>query len=487
LIFPAMVTSAIVLYSCGGGGGTQVADGGIGGTGITQGRLTSFGSIFVNGTEFNTDSASFTVNNLEATQNDLAIGMVVRISGSSDTVNATGNAESVTYDSLIEGLLNSNDIASNNTLILMNQSVRVDGDTVYENRIDSTALENLPVNSEVEVSGFTDGSGTILATRIEVQSLAWAGGELEISGLISGISDNQFQIGNLTIDASNIESLPSEGTFVEVEGSRFSGDLFIASSVEVEGDGDQVVAEDGHEVEIEGQITQALDTHDLFSLNGQIVDASATPLSGATEQLTLGRVAKVEGVMNGDILLAEEIDLKADSSERGEISAFLGIGNVDTSAGTVTLLGKTIIVDNSTIMESDEHSSSSFTLDQLISSDYLEAKVYMDNGSLVASKLELEQAPSNHNAEVEGIPQFINNSTIEIFGIRIDTSRVNYSFANRSTEVTGNFFDGVLIATNIELDDHDSDGDYSSESDGDSGDSESNSESESDDEGSELN
>ncbi|MEW8029077.1 MAG: DUF5666 domain-containing protein [Candidatus Thiodiazotropha sp.] len=454
LISAAMGAAIAGLYSCGGAGGSQVADGGIGGTGITQGRVTSFGSIFVNGIEFNTDSASFTVNNLAATQDDLAIGMVVRISGNSDSSTATGSADSVSYDSLIEGVVTSNDIAGNNTLVVMNQTVTVDADTVYENRIDATSLENLPLNSEVEVSGFTDGTGTVLATRIEVESLAWAGGELEVSGVISAISGSQFQIGSLIIDASNIQSIPPEGTFVEVEGDSFSGGLFVADSIEIEGDGSRVVAEDGEEVEIEGQITQALDANDLFSLNGQVIDASATPLSGATSQLTLGRVAEVEGVMNGNVLLAEEIELKAISSDRGEIGGVLGINNVDTAAGTVILLGQTIKVDSSTIMESDVEESSTFTLEQLISSDYLEAKVYTDNGMLVASKLELEQAPSNHDAEVKGIPSSVDSTTIEIFGITIDTSDVDdYSFTPQQTEVKGYFVNGVLIATSIKEDD----------------------------------
>ncbi|MES9823294.1 MAG: DUF5666 domain-containing protein [Candidatus Thiodiazotropha endolucinida] len=451
LISAAIGAGIAGLASCGGGGGPQVADGGIGGTGITQGRVTSFGSIFVNGIEFNTDDASFTVNNMAATQDDLAIGMVVSISGSSDASNTSGIADTVSYDSLIEGVVSSNDIANNNTLEVMDQTITVDGDTVFDNQIDATTLENLPVNSEVEVSGFTDGTGTVLATRIEVKSLAWAGGELEVSGVISAVSGNQFQIGSLVIDASSIASIPPAGTFVEVEGDSFIGGLFVADSIEIEGDGSRVVAEDGEEVEIEGQITQALDANNLFSLNGQVVDASATSLSGAASQLTLGRVAEVEGVMNGDILLAEEIELKATSSERGEIGGVLGIGNVDTTAGTVTLLGRTIKVDSSTIMESDIGESSSFTLEQLISSDYLEAKVYIDNGMLVASKLELENAPPNHNAEVEGIPNTVGSSTIEIFGIIIDISGVDdNSFTSQQIEVKGNFDNGVLIATSIE-------------------------------------
>lgn len=452
LVSIAIGVSVIGLYSCGGSGNTPTLNGGIGGTGITQGRVTGFGSVFVNGTEFNTDDASFTVNDLAATESDLAVGMVVRISGASNS--STGTAESITYDSLIQGLLNSNDIALSNTLTVMQQSVTVDGDTVYENPIDTTLLEDLPIDSELEVSGFTDGSGTILATRIEVKSLAWAGDELEISGVISEQSGTTLQIGDLLIDASSIQTIPTDGTFVEVKGSSFSGELFVAQSIEIEEEGNSVVADDGVEVEIEGQITQSLDANDQFTLNNQVVDASATSLSGDTSQLTLGRMAEVEGVMDGEILIAEEIELKASSSEKGEISGTLGVGNVDTTASTITLLGRTIQVDNFTIMENEDAENSSFTLEELISSDYLEARVYSDNGTLVASKLKLDQESLKHTSAVEGIPSYVTSSTIEILGITIDTSRVDdYSFSSQSTEVEGNFVDGVLFADSIEVDD----------------------------------
>ncbi len=450
MVMVALGTASIPgLYSCGDGSNTQLANGGIGGTGITQGRVTNFGSIFVNGIEFNTDTTAFTIKHLDGTQDDLALGMVVRINGNSDAATATGSAVTLNYDSVIEGVINSNDVATNNTLGIMGQTVTVDVDTVYENRIDATALESLPINSKVEISGFTDGGGTVLATRIEVQSLVATSGELKVSGAVTAISGSRFQIGNLTIDASNIQTIPQQGTLVDVKGTLFSGTLLIAHSIEDEGD--VVVAEDGEKVDIEGTITQALDTNDRFSLNGQIVDVSKTPLSGASSQFAIGRVAEVEGVMNNDILLAEEIELKAVPSERGKISGILGIGNVDASAGTVTLLGQTIhIDDNATIMEDDMGDGSTFSLDQLISSDYLEANVYQKNGILVASKLKLDHAPSSYNAELEGMPVNIDNSTIEIFSIRIDTSGVPYSFVNRQTEVSGNFVDGMLFATHIQ-------------------------------------
>ncbi|MCU7906736.1 MAG: hypothetical protein KZQ76_13005 [Candidatus Thiodiazotropha sp. (ex Epidulcina cf. delphinae)] len=456
LLIPAIMTLLMAaLYGCGGGNGAQVADGGIGGTGVSQGRISSFGSIFVNGIEFNTDKASFSVNNANGTQDDLAIGMVVRINGTSDQASGAGEAESVEYDSLIEGVIDSNEITFDNTLTIMDQFITVNLDTVYENHIDATLLADLPTDSVVEVSGFTDGAGAILATRIKVKSLAWAGDKLEVSGVVSDISGNRFRIGSLTIDASNALPIPPEGTFVEAEGNRFSGDVFEADSIEIEGDGSTVVADDGNEVEIEGRITVALDNNDHFTLNGQVVDASSTPFSGAANTLTVGRIVEVEGVMNGEVLLAEEIELKAEESEKGEIAGIVGVGNVDTSAGTVRLLGRTIRVDNSTIMENDLEDESTFTLAQLISSDYLEAHVFFDNGDLVAGKLELDTPPENHDAEIEGVPEFIDASTIRIFGVTVDTSGVDYSFSPERIEVEGNFVNDVLIANRISAEDDD--------------------------------
>ncbi|RLW71801.1 MAG: hypothetical protein B6D71_00230 [gamma proteobacterium symbiont of Stewartia floridana] len=187
-------------------------------------------------------------------------------------------------------------------------------------------------------------------------------------------------------------------------------------------------------------------------MNGQIVDASNTPFSGQTSQLTVGRIAEVEGVMDGTILIAEEIELKAEQSEKGEIAGILGSDNVDSSGGTITLLGQTIQVTSSTIMESDLEDEDSFTLAQLVSTDYLEAKIFSDNGKLIASKLKRERAPENHNAEVEGMAEFIDENTIRVFGVQVDTSSLEYEFSEQRVEVEGDYSNGVLIASKIEED-----------------------------------
>ena len=51
IVATALVVSALIV-ACGGGGGGSVAGGGIGGTGITSGTVTGFGSVFVNGRNY---------------------------------------------------------------------------------------------------------------------------------------------------------------------------------------------------------------------------------------------------------------------------------------------------------------------------------------------------------------------------------------------------------------------------------------------------
>ena len=70
----------VTLASCGGGGG-GVASGGTGGTGITgvsQGPISGFGSVYVNGVRIHTGGAAITVDdNPGQTQAALGLGMVV--------------------------------------------------------------------------------------------------------------------------------------------------------------------------------------------------------------------------------------------------------------------------------------------------------------------------------------------------------------------------------------------------------------------------
>ncbi|MET0090767.1 MAG: DUF5666 domain-containing protein [Candidatus Thiodiazotropha sp.] len=458
----------VLLVSCGGGGDGQVAEGGIGGTGVSQGRVTGYGSVFVNGIEYETDQAEFLVDGRSATQQDIAVGMVVRIDGSTNPDGATGDAYQVTYSSQIIGVIEANRISTDSALDVMGQIVDVDPDTVFDNPLDATPLESLPVNAVAEVSGFTDGGGEILATRIAVRSLAWSGETLRVTGLALNPSDTTFNIGQLLVSLNASLTMPSEGELVTITGSRFSGSAFEAESLDILGQGPSPVADDGESVEIEGRITSALDVLDRLAVDGQWVDASATGYSGSTDRLTEGRIVKVKGEMQDSILIATEIELRyEEDSERGEMGGGIDTRLIDAQGNTLVLLGQTIQVTSSTILESDLEDESSFTLAELNDTDYLQARVYTRDGMLIASKLERRRSPRDYSGEIEGPAEPVDANTIRIFGVPVDVSGVSYTATSGRVEVRGDYLDGVLVASRIEQEEDESDGDGDREDDDD--------------------
>lgn len=447
---------------------SQVAEGGIGGTGVSMGRVAQIGSVYVNGVHYNTDNTSFVVDGeyYDNSNSHISVGMVVRITGSIDNATSTGVAEWVVYDSLLIGPVDTLFDPMLSHIGIMGQAVHVNADTVFENTIahDKHTLETLPVGALVEVSGFPDAvSGEILATRIVLRDAVTRYKVSGVAGPVNPENPNQFTLGGLTIDASAVYfAIPDEGSYVVAEGTQppdAISHLFVTDSVNKVGNGDGTVASDGEQVDFEGVITSGLNVDDRFTVNGQVVDASLTDLSGNTLLLAAGRVVEIKGVMNGTVLLAESIDVEASGSEREQISAKLENGAVDLAGSTVTLMGQTVHVTYSTILENDHEGESTFSLKDLSGGDYLEAKVYDNNGVLTATKLEWGHSPSNYNASLEGIPTQLGTDQIEILGVTIDTTAVSgYTFvADQRIKVRGNYNVSrqILIATSISDATHD--------------------------------
>jgi len=105
---------ALALGGC--GESFTVAEGGIGGTGISTGTVTGIGSITVNGVKFNTDNAEIYVEGTRVDDPSLADGdelslrgfgfsegQVVRVVGSFNADGKTGTADAVYYNDSIEG------------------------------------------------------------------------------------------------------------------------------------------------------------------------------------------------------------------------------------------------------------------------------------------------------------------------------------------------------------------------------------------------
>ena len=204
-----MALLSAFLNSC--GGGIDVASNGsdgITGTGVTAGRVTSFGSIYVNGIKFDVDSATFSRDGAASSgQSEYSVGEYVVIKGSvddSDPANPTGTAEEVIFEDILDGEVTEAS-ADNLTIKVLGQSIEIDSNTtLLDDRDGSTSdtfpnLTDLIVGNMVEVSGVRDADGLIKATSIKLKEDSFVVGESEneIKGTVSSLntSDETFMLG----------------------------------------------------------------------------------------------------------------------------------------------------------------------------------------------------------------------------------------------------------------------------------------------------
>ena len=192
LILAAATAALMALSGCGGGGGDGSLAG-IGGTGkIASGTITGFGSIFVNGIEYNTDSASILIDDSSGAESDLRVGMVVTVTGT--VTDSAGDAASVVYDNQVEGpvsgLADLTAGATTRSFTVMGTDVVIDATgTIFDDSSPGFAFDNIVNGDVVEVSGFVNGLGVLQATYIEKSGTLDPGTtEVELKGTVTGAS-----------------------------------------------------------------------------------------------------------------------------------------------------------------------------------------------------------------------------------------------------------------------------------------------------------
>ena len=153
------------------------------------GTITGFGSIYVNGVEYDTNGASYDVDDASASNDSaLAVGMVVKVQGSVNADGRTGSASSISYDDEIEGIVedlvaDAND-PSVKTFTVMNTVVRVaQNSTNFDGEDDASfSFDTIMNGDNVEVSGEYDGD-ILVASYIEKQDSA--DDDFEAKGTVS--------------------------------------------------------------------------------------------------------------------------------------------------------------------------------------------------------------------------------------------------------------------------------------------------------------
>ncbi len=394
--FSLILSITLVLFSC-GGGGSQVAEGGISGTGITMGRITNFGSVFVNGVEFNTDNATFLRDNQTASggQNDFHVGEFVVVNGTVDASGITGTAFDVIFNDLLEGAVTQVSTPQGTSIKVLGQVVDTDLLTVFQG---FSRLTDLQLGNIVEVSGTRNSSGLITATSISLKQTQFIPNqsENELKGIITPpVTSQTFNIGGLTVDYSNATGVPaqglSSGQFVEVKSNTnvTGNNILFADSIKLE---NEFLSLQGvTQAEIEGQVT-SFQSPTQFSVNG--IPVTTTPQTqyknGSANNLALNVFLEVEGGVDAaGVLTASKVAFEFENSVGGgELEG--SVASINLAANELVVNGQIILLDTSTLMVDDSNLKvSPLTINDLGIGDTVDVEgVTQPDGRILASKLE---------------------------------------------------------------------------------------------------
>ncbi len=463
------------LTACGGGGGssTESISSGTVST-STVGTITGFGSIYVNGIEFETDNATYRVDDEDGFDDSaLAVGMKVKVEGTINADGSTGTADSVFYDDDVEGPIDAGSLtdidATTKTFTILGLAVKVSAnDTVFD---DGASFDTLAEGDKIEVSGYFDGE-QICATRVEKQNDL--DDEFELKGTVASYDgssvtltlQNGVSAGPYSINAGAELDIPADptGLFVEVKLMDQAGVLVV---IKIESDDEDLIDDEDEDVSIRGILED--DGSGGFLINGiqlDINDSTEYEPASLEGNLVAGLEVKVEGDMVGDVLVAEEVE-----SEDGDIeieARVIDVGFTDAKNGTVTLdLGNGqslgVKTDSGTQFEdesdSDLNDDDSFNLDELsVGTDFVEIEAYLDGtGQLIATSIEREDEADA--TRLEGpVDSFEANVSVTILGITysVDTG-TSYEIDDVGTD-EANFFNAVSVNELVKVKDVEPDG-----------------------------
>ncbi|MFK8048995.1 MAG: DUF5666 domain-containing protein [Halioglobus sp.] len=450
----------VALSSCGGGGGGGVANvtdnhGGIGGSGVTSaGTIDAFGSIFVNGVEFETDEATILIDGLQVSEAELGLGMVVVVSGEIDDSGKNGIAETVVFDEDIEGPVDSivSDQDGDSLLLtILGLEVIVERtSTVFE----GVRFESLMVGDLVEISGFGAEGGQLRATRLERTGVFISGvSEIDLEGIVSGLTETTFLLGQTRVNFANaeLEGFPdgmlSDGLVVEVEGTA-EGGMINAREVELKS-GIEDDFDENEEISIQGQITGFTSISD-FLVDRVSVDAGNASLSPASLVLADGAVVEVEGIWDGNILRAEKVEAR-----RGRVELEAKIGAVSQETGSLMLqfAGGTVdvVVDRQTLFDDDTGLANSLLIADLRIGDFIKVEAIAFAEKLLVTRL--DRVEDDDDVVQAPVESFVAGRSVTVLGLTFNTQGAEFE-SRGDVEVSSEaFYSAMEVGALIKIKD----------------------------------
>jgi hypothetical protein len=445
-----------MLSSCGGGGAVA----GIEGTGTAQvaaassGPISRFGSIFVNGVEFDTTHASISIDGQSSTASQLSVGDVVEVQGSIASGGTTGTATTVDYRTVVQGPISSVDAAGSSVTVL-GQTVQIGPQTSLGTEAGGTpSFASLVPGTLVEVSGFPAASGAVAATRVEIQTQLSA---YELTGVVSAVDPSTLQV-------------VVSGDAVDFSGAQFAG--FPAGAGLQVGDRIQVEipvgplagtllatritllpalsAASGAQGAVQGEVDGYVSSTQFQVDDTPIsTDAQTQYQNGTAANLASGVEISVQGSFDASgTLVAAMVQF----AQTNPILVRANVTAVDPTAGTLTVLGIAVSTDALTRYE-DQTSNpvTPFNLSVVAVGDYVEIHGHLSASGVLQASVLTREDPGTE-VELRAPPSAAVAPSLTVLGVAaLTNSTTQYQGSDESSISSAQFFAAAAGGATVDL------------------------------------
>ena len=229
-----------------------------------------------------------------------------------------------------------------------------------------------------------------------------------------------------------------DGDLVEVHGTLDAGGMLVASRVEHE---DRALpGGDDDEADLEGLVTRFASATDFDVASQPVTTNAATEFrDGTAADLALGVNVEVEGEFDASgRVVADKIEFRRSADADIRIEGL--VDEVDSAAGTLVVLGVTVHANAATRFE--DHSDANFKqfgIGDLRVGDHVEVRAYDDSGTLIATRVERDDA--RDDVDLRGIVTDVAEPNFSVSGVTVTTdAQTEFRDTNGATISAAEFF-----------------------------------------------
>jgi hypothetical protein len=296
-----------------------VRDAGIEGTGdqitvaSSYGTVSGFGSIYVNGVHFDTDTAQVEVVGASTAEEALVVGMVVEVIGEIDADGKTGVAQTIRAERVLLGIIDAVDEVD-----LGRKAIRILGQTVYideDATLENVAFADLAPGLGASISGFVTDSGDIKATYLTRKDLDTTTDNVEVAGYVSSIdaAAQTFQLQDLLVQTSGSTFVNGAAEDIKSAVRVHVSGLWLADSQILQAERVTFLAKPAQEVRytiIEGVIRNLSDGATFMVQNTLVEMQNAMIENGSIQDIQNAAQVIVFGALEQGVLKADRIHIK---------------------------------------------------------------------------------------------------------------------------------------------------------------------------------